>query len=125
MALTIDENLNLVLPVGDLKVYHTPISRQVFEANYKALAVTSMELDKHGIDFQMYAAPRIASLTLKDELRKVAGFVEIEGKMVYNEETVIAFFSELTRLSMILIPTPGVWEMKPVSVAIASDKLNA
>ncbi len=114
MSLTIDGDLNLVLPVGELKVYHTPISRQVFEANYKALAVTRVELAGHGLDFQMDAGPRIAALTLMDELRKSG-----------DEEKGKAFMTELSRLSMILIPAEQGWEMKPVSVAISSGKLDA
>ena len=104
----IDENLNLVLPLGDLHVYHMPISRAVFEANYKIIGMTKAELASRGIYFEMGSGPRIATLTLMDVSREVD-----------KESKGIALLAEIKRLSMVLAPSASGWDMIPVDTAIA------
>ena len=104
----IDENLNLVLPLGDLKIYHSPISRAVFEANYKAIGATKAELASKGIYYEMGSGPRIATLTFMDAIRADS-----------DESKGVAFLAELKRLSMVLAPSASGWDMIPVDTAIA------
>ncbi|MDA8416056.1 MAG: hypothetical protein M0Z78_03115 [Betaproteobacteria bacterium] len=108
----IDARFNLVIPVGALNIYHTPISREVFEANYLLLAATKSSIASKGIHYAMDSGPRIASLLLRDEARK-----EVEDKGP-------SFFLELARLSIVLVPTENGWEKLPVELAINSGKLD-
>lgn len=110
----IDESLNLVLNVGNgYALYHTPISRGVFEVNFKLLAATKSELAGKGIHYQMDSGPRIASLLLMDEAKKDD-----------NEEAGKALLAEIKRLSMVLAPGENGWSMSPVDAAINADKID-
>ena len=129
----INENLNLVIPVrtdenGNVLIhgYHTPISREVFEANYRILAATKSELAGKGIHYQMDAGPRIAGLVLKDEAAKDAreiGNVDKDGNP--NIDGALALLADIKRLTMILIPTDTGWSSVPVDTAINSGKIDA
>jgi hypothetical protein len=139
----IDEQRNLVIPVVTdtitrtveeqevseeiVKVYafHTPISRAIFEMNYRVLAATKSALASKGSHYLMSAGPRIAAMTLKDEGRKDAaarGSFDKEG-VVVDEETP-AFLAELKRLTMVLCSGPNGWDLLPVDRAIASGHLD-
>lgn len=109
----IDARFNLVIPVGALNIYHTPISREVFEANYLLLAATKSSIASKGIHYAMDSGPRIASLLLRDEARKEA-----------QDDKGQSFFLELARLSIVLVPTENGWEKLPVELAINSGKLD-
>jgi hypothetical protein len=148
----IDEKRNLVLPIAAEKVtkkitqkidgkdvtkdvtedvvrvyaFHSPVSREVFEANYRVLAATKSALASKGHHYLMSSGPRIAALTLKDEGRKDAaerGSFDKDGNIV-DEETA-AFFLELKRLTMVLCPGANGWEMLPVDTAISSGKIDS
>lgn len=106
--------------------YHAPISRAVFDTNYRLLASTKSALASKGAHYLMSAGPRIAALTLKDEGHRDA---ESRGKFdedgnVKDDET-IAFLAELTRLTTILCPGVNGWDMLPVELAISSGKVDA
>lgn len=120
----IDDNLNLVLPVreDELYVYHTPISKEVFEINYKALAAVKGELSSKGTAYQMLSGPSIAALTYKDEVRKMfSDQMDASGA----DRVINAFFAELRRLSMVLVAGANGYEMKPIDAAIKSGALDA
>lgn len=128
----INSDLNIVVPIrtdekGNVLIhgYHTPISRAVFEANYRILAATKSALASKGIHYQMDAGPRIAGLVLKDEAAKDArevGNVDAEGKP--DITGALALLADIKRLTMILIPTVEGWVYKPVDVAIANDFID-
>lgn len=127
----IDDKLNLVLPLRadgetvESYVYHTPISKEVFERNYKPLAAVKSELAGKNIQYQMSTGPQIAALALKDEYRNNAvasGKVDDDGNP--DESEMRAFFSELARLSMILVPTTAGWENMPVDAAIRGGHVD-
>lgn len=127
----IDDKLNLVLPLRENDdgvesyVYHTPISKEVFERNYKALAAVKAELAGKNIQYQMATGPQIAALTLRDEYRANAiaqGRVDDEGNP--DESELKAFFAELARLTMVLVPTPSGWEKMPVDAAIRAGHVD-
>ncbi len=110
----INDELNLVLDVGNgFKLYHSPISKAVFEANFKIIAAVKAELASKGIHYQMESGPRIASLTLKDEAAKLG-----------LDDNCRALLVEIKRLSMVLIPTDLGWSMLPVDSAIKSGKID-
>ncbi|MHB8914736.1 MAG: hypothetical protein ACYC4K_02865 [Thiobacillus sp.] len=119
----IDESLNLVLPLGEsLMVYHSPISRAVFEANYKALAATKAALASKGVHYQMDAGPRIASLLLMDEVRRDA---DADKDGLPDESAGRAFLAELRRLSMVMVASQNGWDLIPVDAAINTGKVDA
>jgi len=120
----IDDNINLVLPVreDELYVYHTPISKEVFEINYKALAAVKGELASKGTAYQMLSGPSIAALALKDEIRKsFSDQMDTSGA----DRVISAFFAELRRLSMVLVAGANGYDMKPVDAAIKAGALDA
>ena len=128
----INENLNLVVPIRSddkgVQVYgfHTPISREVFEANYRILSATKSALASKGTYYQMDAGPRITSLTIKDEARKDAaerGDLDESGKP--RDDTAVALLAEIKRLTMILAPSPDGWDSIPVDVAIQQKVIDA
>lgn len=140
----IDEKRNLVLPIVTEKVtkkvdgkdvtedvvrvyaFHSPVSREVFEANYRILAATKSALASKGSHYLMSSGPRIAALTLKDEGRKDAadrGSFDKDGNIV-DEETA-ALFSEIKRLTMVLCPGSNGWDMLPVDTAISAGKIDS
>lgn len=140
----LDENLTAVFPVITERItekvdgkdvhedvvrvwaYHTPISRAVFDQNFRLLAATKSALASKGAHYLMSAGPRIAALTLKDEGSRDAesrGRFDDNGN-VRDDETK-AFFGELRRLTTILCPGPSGWDMLPVDAAIAQEKIDA
>jgi len=140
----IDEKRNLALPVVTEKVtkkvegkdvtedvvrvwaFHSPVSREVFEANYRILAATKSALASKGSHYLMSSGPRIAALTLKDEGRRDAadrGSFDKDGNVVDGETA--AFFEEIKRLTMVLCAGAHGWDMLPIETAISSGKIDA
>lgn len=124
----INDALNVVLPVRsgpsgtEVSAFHTPISREVFEANYKLLAYTKANLASEGIYYQMDTGPRIAAMVLRDRARHDAeaqGDIGDKGKP--SERAAEALFEEMKRLTTILGPTPNGWQTLPVDAAIQAD----
>lgn len=143
MKMHINEQRNLVLPIATEKVarkvdgkdvtedvvklwaYHTPISKEIFDAHFRVLAATKSALDGRGPHFLMSSAPRIAALTLFDEGRKdaiVRGAVNGEGHA--SDDDTKALVGEIKRLTTILSPGSNGWDMLPVDAAISSEKLD-
>jgi hypothetical protein len=140
----IEEKRNVVFPVVTGKItkkvdekdvtedvvsvyaYHTPVSREVFEANYRVMAATKASLYSKGNHYLMISGPRVAALTLRDEGKKDAaarGLFDDEGKP--RDDDTQAFFAEVKRLTTILCPGPNGWDMLPVDAAISSGKIDA
>lgn len=145
----LDENLNVVVPVVTervirkekdadgkekevteevVKVYafHTPISKAVFDANFRILAATKSALESKGTQYLMSAGPRIAALTLRDEGLRDAesrGNVDDNGRPKANE--VQALFAEFRRLTMVLCSSPRGWDMVPVDQAISGGVIDS
>ena len=128
----LDSNLNLVVPIrtndnGETLIfgYHTPISRQVFEANYRILAAVKAELASKNIQYQMATGPIIAGLVLIDEAKKNAisdGDVDKNGCAVIDGA--IALLADIKRLTMVLLPTETGWVSRPVDSAIATGQID-
>jgi hypothetical protein len=105
--------------------FHAPISKAVFDTNYRLLASTKSALASKGAHYLMSAGPRIAALTLADE-----GIRDAESRGRFDEDgnarndEALAFLAELRRLTTILCPGPNGWDMLPVDVAISSAKID-
>ncbi|HQT24971.1 MAG TPA: hypothetical protein PLK99_00030 [Burkholderiales bacterium] len=130
MQLTDDLRLAVPLRSDDAGVkiwgYHTPISREVFEANYRILAATKAALSSKGIMYQMDAGPQIATLILKDEGRKDAeerGMLDIHGEPTDGGAS--ALLAEIKRLTMALVPGASGFEWVPIDSALRSGVLDA
>ncbi|WP_369065309.1 hypothetical protein [Burkholderia gladioli] len=128
----INEAMNLVVPIvsddSGVRVwgYHTPISRQVFEANYRVLAATKASMMSKGAMYMMDSGPRIAGLTLLDEGMREAearGRYAKDGKTVVDEATP-ALMAEIRRLTMVLVPGPAGWDLLPIESAVAAGKID-
>ena len=128
----ITDDLRLVLPLrrdakGEPVVlgYHTPISRETYEASYRILAATKAALFAKGTAFAADVGPQIAALRLRDEARQDArdqGDIDNEGK---GRDTVaVALLADLRRLTMVMCATPTGWEPIPVDIAISRGVMD-
>jgi len=110
----IDEELRLVLPLGDDRFcYHTPITEEVFRANFKILASTRASLFGRGLAYAADVGPQIATLTLVDEGEQLARERHMEG-----DHGASALLSELKRLTTVLVPTDSGWKHEPVAKSL-------
>ena len=143
-----DENLNVIFPVITERItkkikgedgkekdihedivrvhaFHAPISKPVFDLNFRILAATKSALASRGAHYLMSSGPRIATLTLRDEGLRDAesrGRFDDDGKPKDDETR--AFLAELKRLTTILCPGVNGWDMLPVDTAIATGKID-
>ena len=127
----VNDSLQVVVPVREndsgpsVCAYHVPISREVFEANYRILAATKAQLASKGIYYQMDSGPRIAAMALRDEGKRDAesrGDFDDGGK---PRDEAAPLLAEIKRLTTILVPSPDGWDMLPVDAAISQDKIDA
>lgn len=110
----ITDDLKFVLPIKDnIHAYHTPISEEVFRANFKVLAAANSALCSKGIQYTASVGPRIATLTILDEGRQEAARRQEEGDMGAQ-----ALLDEIKRLTVILVPSEKGWNVVPVDQAI-------
>jgi hypothetical protein len=120
----IDEKFRIVLPVrlaedGTplLRLYHTPISREVFEANYRIIGATYSALMQPSARI---GAPRIAALRLRDE----GAIAARENGTTPADGGAVALLGEIKRLSVVLAPQGAQWAMVPVEAAIAQNIID-
>lgn len=127
----IDDDLNLVIPIvkdGEEVLvygYHTPISRQVFEANFRVIAATKAAMSSKGGYYEASAGPRIAALALRDMGKRDAverGDVDDEGEA--RDGGAEALLAEIKRLTTVLVPEGGGWQMVPVDAAIRAGRID-
>lgn len=125
----IDDNLNLVIPAvehlyidksdgKDIErveitayAYHTPISRDVFTANFRLLTQTIADSQKNGAQYHLIHGKTVAGLTLR-EVAKAEGL------------QAAPILAEIRRLTSILAPTANGYEPLPVDVALARDVID-
>ena len=105
----ITDNLALTFKVGDMDVYHTPLSREAFEASYRLIAATKAVLFDTTDQSLVMDGHILALLTLKDEGARLAAKRGEEG-----DGGAEALIKELTRLTMVFAPD---MELTPVSSA--------
>lgn len=105
----IDDNLSVVFKVGDRDAYHTPISREVFEANYRLIAATKAALFDTTDQALIMDGPILATLVLRDEGRRLAAKRGEDG-----DGGAQALIQELSRLTMAIGPD---LELLPISAS--------
>ncbi len=105
----IDDNLAVVFKVGDRDAYHTPISREVFEASYRLIAATKAALFDTTDEALILDGPILALLVLRDEGQRIARKRGEEG-----DGGADALIKELSRLTMVVGPD---LELLPVTAA--------
>lgn len=120
----VDEKLNLVISVADddgqtaFYVYSAPISREVFEANFRALSLTYAEITARDSNY-LSVGIRCASLTLKD-----IAAAEAARKGRQGDGGAAALLAEIKRLTTALTPSHAGWETLPVPDAIRAQVLT-
>ena len=128
---TVNNALNLVIPMGAEKddvsayVYHTPISQEVFTANYRALSAAKSALAAKGLYYMMDSGPRVAALALRDEGLKDAaerGEFDADGKP--SDKRTSALLGEIKRLTTVLVPDGAQWSTLPVDIAIQQGNMD-
>lgn len=123
--MTINADLKLAFPIrwsDDAKpliwAYHTPLSREVFDANYRVIAATKAALFSKGLGYAAEIAPTIASLALQDAARQDALESGVEG------DGARPLLAELKRLTMVLAPGAIGYELIPAEVAVARKVID-
>jgi len=135
----IDDNLNLVFPIRteikeeekDKKkveveipvayAFHAPITREVYEANYRILSLAKSVIYGKGLPFAMGTGQLIASLVLKEECRRDGE----ERGIADPDHAARAFLEELKRLTMIVGPGERGFKPLPVNSAISSGMISS
>ena len=122
--MTINAALNLVFPIrwgADgaplMWAYHTPISREVFEANYRVIAAAKAALFGKGVGYAVEVGPRIAALALADAARQDA----LETGTDTDANPLLA---ELKRLTTVLAPGPNGFELLPAELALGRKAID-
>ncbi|MBW8067065.1 MAG: hypothetical protein GJU73_06410 [Ferrovum sp.] len=131
----IDDNLNLVFPIRTetieegkitkeiplIYAFHSPITREVYEANYRIMALAKSVIYAKGIQFAVGTGPLIASLVLKEEAHRDAEERGIPDPDLASR----AFLAEIKRLTMIVGPSDNGFKPLPVDAALSSGMIDA
>lgn len=118
----INKKLNFVIPLyrDDSNpyayVHSAPVSREVFDANFWLLGKAYSAIHDEGLGGT--AGPRVAALVLKHVAKGLAGD---DGD---PDALASSFINELRRLSNVLSPGPGGWEVTPFQVAVDRKTLD-
>ncbi len=122
----INGDLKLVLPIrvdekGDaaLYAYHTPISREVYDSNFRLLGETKTAIMGDSAR-HAFMAKADAVLYLRD-----AGTALALARGVDGDGGATALLADLRRLTMILAPGAQGWDMLPVDMAIQRGVIDA
>jgi len=121
MALRINERLNLVVPLyGDndqiyAYVHSSPISREVFEANFLLISKTFAAI--HGEGLGEIAGPRVAAMLMRETAKRMTprGEASIE----------LPLLDEIRRLSNVVMPGLSGWTTMPLHDAIAGRLIDS
>jgi len=127
----IGADLKLVFPIrwadtarGSIEpliwAYHTPISRDVFELNYRAISAANLTIFSKGVGFAAESGPIIATLALRDAARGDAlESLESAG------DPATPLLGEIKRLTMVLAPSPQGYDIVPVDIALSRGTIDA
>jgi hypothetical protein len=111
MTITLNRKLNLVLTVesdvGKLYIHSVPISRAVFEDNYKTISRAFTAIYTNGLG--PVAGPRVAKLLLKEEAEQL-------GLWAHTQQSLLG---EIYRLTNVFAPTENGlgWDTIPYDAA--------
>jgi hypothetical protein len=126
----ISSNLNLVMPIKYddagtplIYAYHTPISRNTFEQNYRLIGGTLAMLQSKSVGTNPVD---VATLALKDIGRRDAREWGLpEGLDVESGGMAVPLLAELKRLTQIVAPSPAGYITLPVDVALNTKVISA
>lgn len=101
--------------------YHTPISMEFFEANYRVIAATKQAIFGKTLGYAYESGPRIARLTLLDAAKADA----LEWGL--EQSTGPAILGELKRLTNILAPNEknAGFDPLPIDIAVGRKVIDA
>lgn len=114
----INSALNFVIPIRVAEdgealawAYHTPISSEIFQANYRVIAETNARIWGKGLKYAATAGARIAALTLRDVSKADAEEYGID-------DLGPSLLAEVKRLTIVLAPSGAGFQPLPVDLAI-------
>jgi hypothetical protein len=109
----INSALNFVIPIrladdGEPLVwaYHTPISTEVFQTNYRIIAETNARIWGKGLKYAATAGARVAALTLLDVAKD-------DAREYDTPDQGQALLAEIRRLTIVLAPALGAERVGP------------
>lgn len=124
----IDRKLNFVIPVdtdaGTLYVHSMPLSTDVFEANFLLISKTFSAIYNEGLGAA--AAPRVASMLMRQIALDMNGR-EKDGTPLPDgpgSQRADALMAEVRRLSNVVAPGPGGWEVIPFQEALKREIID-
>jgi hypothetical protein len=122
--LQINNALNLVLPIRyddkgepNIYAYHSPISTEVFTANYRILVAANAAIWQRGSNYAA-ACASTANLALLD-----AATADAQERGIDSQGP--AFLAQIKRLTYVLAPGANGYEQLPVDIAITRDIIDA
>lgn len=129
----ITSDLRLVLPIradangtASAWAYHTPISMQTFEANYRVLAATKAALFAQGPRYAFEVGAQVAALHLRDAGRRdAADRLDLDASGNPGDGGIGALIADLHRLTTIAAPAAAGWEQVPLAIAMQRGVLDA
>jgi|GEM_PF-4523089 len=126
----VSADLKLVFPVrwndaGDptIYAYHTPISRQTFEMNYRLIGGTLAMLQSKSVGTNVVD---VATLALKDIGRRDAREWGLpEGLDIESGGMAVPLLAELEVRTLIIVPSPAGYITLPPAVAVNTKVIDA
>lgn len=113
----INRKLNIVIPVdtvkGTMYVHSTPLSREVFEANFLIIAKTFAALYKQGLD--VLSGPRVSMYLLKSIAEQDGTWDRVQNELI----------AELQRITNVIIPSDKGWQTIPYYDAVRTNIIDA
>lgn len=130
MSVLISSDLKLVIPIkfddaGNplVHAYHTPISRQTFELNYRLIGGTLAMLQSKSVGTNVVD---VATLALKDIGRRDAREWGLpEGLDVESGGMAVPLLAELAVRTLIIAPSPAGYITLPPAVAVNTNVIDA
>lgn len=116
-----DSKKTITEPVTLIWAYHTPISMDFFETNYRVIAATKQAIFGKSLGYAYESGPRVARLTLLDCAKTDAMEWGLE------QSTGSAILNELKRLTNILAPNEknSGFDPLPIDIAIGRNIIDA
>jgi hypothetical protein len=122
--LIINNELNLVLPIryddkGEpiIYAYHSPISTEVFTANYRILVAANAAIWQRGSNYAA-ACASTANLALLD-----AATADAQERGIESQGP--ALLAQIKRLTYVLAPGANGYEQLPIDIAITRNIIDA
>lgn len=116
--MTLDEQLRLVLPVGDGErfLYHVPIDESIFQLHFRVLAATKAAIWGKGLAYAADVGPQIASMVLRDEGELIA-----RDRLEKGDHGASALLAEIKRLTTVVAPSEEGYQTLPVDKALGDE----